>query len=173
MSAPKPGIKISISKDGQRYGPYSEEELNGQLDAGSFDLEDLASTDGGRSWVAIRMLPAIIMKPFAVQIDEPGNLLVIRYRGRVGALEVEECAHEVQAVLRKLQPGFRILVDLTCLEAMDVFCASQIGNIMKRCNAKGVATVARGIPDPRRDIGWQMMSSLHYGPQAGSELVPA
>ena len=32
------------------------------------------------------------------------------------------------------------------------------------CNEKGVSAVVRAIPDPRRDIGLQIMSYFHYGP---------
>jgi anti-anti-sigma regulatory factor len=157
-------VKIFISRHGQRYGPYAVEELNQQLDAGMFDLGDFASTDGGHSWSAIRSIPGVVAKPFAVQIETPGDLLVIRYRGRVAGEEVDQCAQEVEAALQKLSHGFRLLVDLTDLESMSATCAPQLEKIMDQCNAAGVTLVARAIPDQRRDIGLQIMSYFHYGP---------
>ncbi len=155
--------KIYISRRGQRYGPYSREELDLQLDASNFDFEDFASTDGGRSWLAIRSLPGL--KAFALQADEPRNLLIIRYRGRVTPADVAHCASEVDSALSTLQPGFGLLVDLSRLESMDPLCAEPIQKIMQLCNDAQVAVVARVVPDRGRDIGFQIMSSFHYGKQ--------
>ena len=104
-------------------------------------------------------------KTFSVEIDHAANLIVIRYRGRVGAAEVRECAAEIAARLAEIAPGFRLLADLTGLEAMDIDSAPDIERIMKLCNEKGVDVVVRVIPDPRRDIGLQIMSYFHYGPE--------
>ena len=155
---------IYISRRCQRYGPYSLEELNQQLEAGEFDLGDFASNDDGHSWLTIRALPGITVKPFAVQTEQPGNLLIIRYRGRVGPAEVEQCEKKVRTALPKLQRGSHLLVDLTDLESMDPACAPAIEKIMDDCNAAGVALIARAIPDHKRDIGLQIMSCFHYDP---------
>jgi len=48
---------------------------------------------------------------------------------------------------------------------MDVDCAPHLEQIMQLCNEKGVSAVVRAIPDPRRDIGLQIMSYFHYGPE--------
>lgn len=101
-------------------------------------------------------------KPFLIEIDRTGNLLVLRYRGRVGVAEVEQCAQEMRETLETFQPGFRLLVDLAQLEVMDVLCAPPLENIMNLCNEKGVAAIARVIPDSKRDIGLQIMSYFHY-----------
>jgi anti-anti-sigma regulatory factor len=61
-----------------------------------------------------------------------------------------------------LQFGFRLLADLTELEAMDMACAPFIEKAMDLCNQKGASMVVRVIPDPRRDIGLQIMSIFHY-----------
>jgi hypothetical protein len=45
---------------------------------------------------------------------------------------------------------------------MDVSCAPHIRDIMDMCNQNGVAEVVRIIPDPKRDIGLQIMSYFHY-----------
>ena len=54
------------------------------------------------------------------------------------------------------------LADLTELESMDVACAPFIEKAMELCNQKGASMVVRVIPDPRRDIGLQIMSIFHY-----------
>ncbi len=101
---------------------------------------------------------------FAVEIDQPRNLLVIRYHGRVETADIEQCATEVRSALWKLQPNFRLLVDLTGLEMMGVSCAPALEKIMELCNDAGVSCVVRAIPDPRCDIGLQIMSRFHYSP---------
>ena len=99
---------------------------------------------------------------FRVELDQPGNALVVGYAGNVNAEETNRCAREVRAALMRMQPGFRLLVDLTGLESMEMACSAVIGSIMERCNAAGVAEVLRIIPDPTRDIGLQIMSFFHY-----------
>lgn len=65
--------------------------------------------------------------------------------------------------LSQLSSGFRVLADLSDLQSMDVSCAPHIKQIMELCNKAGVDTVIRVIPDPKRDIGLQIMSYFHYG----------
>lgn len=100
---------------------------------------------------------------YAIEIDEPQNLLTIRYRGSVGPQEAERCLGEVRAALPRLQTAFSLLADLTELDLMDVACAPYIEKAMDLCNERGISTVVRVIPDPTRDIGLQIMSYFHYG----------
>ena len=99
----------------------------------------------------------------AVQTDPSQNLLIIRYAGYVGLDEAKRCLEDVRLALPEVQSGFRILADLTDLESMDVGCVPYLTKIMDICNASGVAAVVRIIPDPKRDIGLQIMSLFHYG----------
>ena len=97
------------------------------------------------------------------EVDQPQNLLVIRYSGVVGSVETEKGLVQIQSGLAKLKSGFRLLADLTELQSMEVACAPFIEKAMDLCNEKGVATVVRVIPDPHWDIGLQIMSIFHYG----------
>lgn len=92
----------------------------------------------------------------------PKDLLEIRYRGVVLAGECEQGLDQLRAALAKLEVGFRVLVDLTELESMEVSCARFIEKAMDLCNEKGASMVVRIIPDPRRDIGMTIMSLFHY-----------
>jgi hypothetical protein len=65
--------------------------------------------------------------------------------------------------LERVERGFRLLADLTGLQSMDIACAPHIESAMDLCNGKGVSDVVRIIPDPRKDIGMQIMSYFHYG----------
>jgi len=154
--------RIYVSKAGLRYGPYSLEELQDQIEQGVFTPRDFASDDGSRHWEPISMLPEIELPAFAVEADTAKNVLVIRYRGRVDAAAVARCAERVQSRIGKLEPGFRLLVDMTDLESMDVASVPHIEAIMKLCDEKGVSVVVRVIPHPKRDIGLQILSHFHY-----------
>jgi len=48
---------------------------------------------------------------------------------------------------------------------MDIACAPHLEQIMQLCNEKGVSAVVRVMPARRRDIGLQIMSYFHYGPE--------
>ena len=102
---------------------------------------------------------------FAVTLDQAANVLTILYRGHVTPDETRLCAEEVKLALTILEPDFRLIVDLTGLEAMDLSCSPLIASIMENCNAAGVAEVIRIIPDPTRDIGLQILSFFHYHPE--------
>ena len=156
-------MKIYVLKNGLRYGPYSIKELWQELDSGVFTPEHFASLDDYHSWTRIKSLSEIAPRSFSIEIDEAQNLLVISYRGNVGRKEVEGCPEEIRRALPKLGRGFRLLADFTKLEAMDMSCAPAVAEIMDLCNEAGVATVVRVIPQPRQDIGLQIMSLFHYG----------
>lgn len=102
---------------------------------------------------------------FTVKLEQSRNALSIAYGGRVTPDETRLCAEEVRLALTILKPGYRLVVDLTELEAMDLSCSPFIAKIMEMCNAAGVAEVVRIIPDPTRDIGLQILSFFHYRPE--------
>jgi GYF domain 2 len=158
-------MQFYVSKDGQRYGPYSLDELRHEVLANAFRPENFASSDNGQTWEPIGAIPGIGPLVYAVEADTANNLLVIRYRDRVGSPDVERCALEVSKALTSLKPAFRLLADFTDLESMDAACATHLRHIMQLCNEKEVSAVVRVIPNPQRDIGLRIMSFFHYGPE--------
>lgn len=99
---------------------------------------------------------------FEATVDQAKNLLRISYSERVGLEETKRCAEKLQSLVLELQPGFRLLTDLSGLEAMDVGCIVDIRQIMKLLDKRGIGMVARVIPDPRKDIGLNILSLFHY-----------
>jgi len=95
--------------------------------------------------------------------DVSRNLIEVRYRGRVSTGEVKAFSDVVMDLLPQMRPGFTFLVDLSNLESMDLDCVPYITRIMDACNASGIGTVVRIIPDPRKDIGFNILSIIHYG----------
>src|SRR5690349_14292545 len=99
---------------------------------------------------------------FTVGADKSKNLLTISYSQQVGVDEAKEGAAQIKAVLPLLQPGFRLLTDMTNLQAMDRGCIPIIRQIMQVLNKHGIKLVVRVIPDPGKDIGLNILSLFHY-----------
>jgi hypothetical protein len=94
-----------------------------------------------------------------VQGDIARNLIEVRYRGRVAVAEVRAVSEKVMDLLPQMRQGFTFLADLSCLE---LDCVTEITRIMDACNVAGIGTVVRIVPDPRKDIGLNILSIIHY-----------
>ena len=108
---------------------------------------------------------AILPSMVDVQVNPAEQLLTLSYSPRVNVEDMKRCLQEVRAALVDMQPGFRLLNNLSNLEKMEPGCAEHIIEIMEACNAKRIGTVVRVIPDPTKDIGFNIMSRFHYSPQ--------
>ena len=102
---------------------------------------------------------------YAVELDKSKRLLVISAVQRVTAAEAKLAAQRVRELLQDVVPGFRVLADYRWLDSMDSASARYIAEIMDALAKKGVASVARVIPDPHKDIGLNILSQFHYGPE--------
>lgn len=102
-----------------------------------------------------------IDQKFALQTDATRNLASLRYFGQVTAADAKAAAVEVERALRQLRPGFTVLTDLSGLDSMDLDCVPSLTKIMDLCRANGVATVVRIVPDPAKDIGFNILSIIH------------
>src|SRR3984957_7913984 len=100
---------------------------------------------------------------FSIETSESERLLKLSWLGHVDLDEMRRCAEEIRVKTSMMQPGFRVLVDMTALESMDYAGSPYIGSIMDLCVAKQVEHVVRVIPNPRKDIGMNIMSYLRYG----------
>ena len=86
------------------------------------------------------------------------------YSQHIGADEMRRCLGTVRDLMENLKPGFLLLTDLSNLESMDASCAPELGAIMDLFSAKGMSTVVRVIPDPNKDIGFELISRFHLHP---------
>ncbi len=102
---------------------------------------------------------------YSVEIDRSKRLLVISARQRVTAEQAKLVAQQVRELLRDVAPGFRVLADFRWLESMDSAAAPHVAKIMDSLAEKGVASVTRVMPDPHKDIGLNILSQFHYGPE--------
>ena len=102
---------------------------------------------------------------YSVESDRSKRLLVISAAGQVTKKEVESVALRVREMMKEVTPGFRVLTDFRWLERMDPAAAVPLAEIMDALAEKDVAAVVRVVPDPRKDIGLNILSQFHYGPQ--------
>ena len=97
-----------------------------------------------------------------IEIDKRNTVLKFSFSKRVLPQETESSIERVRTLLYDLQPGFSMCTDLTLLEFMDPGCAKHIERTMDLCREAGVSKVVRVIPDPKKDIGFSIMSLFHY-----------
>ena len=102
---------------------------------------------------------------YAVELDRSKRLLVISAAQKVTAEEAKMAAQRIREVLQDVAPGFRVLADFRRLESMDSAAARHIAEIMDALAEKNVASVTRVMPDPHKDIGLNILSQFHYGPE--------
>jgi hypothetical protein len=101
---------------------------------------------------------------YAVELDRSKRLLVISALQRVTAEEANLVAQQIREQLRDIAPGFHVLADFRWLKSMDSAAAPHIAEIMDALAEKEVASVTRVMPDPHKDIGLNILSQFHYGP---------
>jgi hypothetical protein len=102
---------------------------------------------------------------YSVELDQSQRLLVISAAQHVTADQARKTVEELRTLLKDIAPGFRVLADFRWLESMDAAAAHPIAEIMDLLAAKKVASVARVIADPHKDIGFNILSQFHYGPE--------
>ena len=102
---------------------------------------------------------------YAIELDRSKRLLVISAAQKVTAEEAKMVAQRIRELLQDITPGFRVLADFRGLESMDSAAARHIAEIMDALADKNVASVTRVMPDPHKDIGLNILSQFHYGPE--------
>jgi hypothetical protein len=101
---------------------------------------------------------------YSVEFDRSKRLLVISTAGEVTKKEVEAVASRVREMMKEVTPGFRVLTDFRWLDRMEPAAATHLAEIMDALAEKDVTAVVRVVPDPHKDIGLNILSQFHYGP---------
>jgi anti-anti-sigma regulatory factor len=102
---------------------------------------------------------------YSVEFDRSKRLLVISAAGEVTKEDVATVALRVREMMKEVTPGFRVLTDFRWLDRMEPAAAKHIAEIMDAVAGKEVGMVVRVIPDPHKDIGLNILSQFHYGPE--------
>lgn len=100
---------------------------------------------------------------YSVEADKSKRFFVISTAGHVTGEEVKEAARQVREIVEDVKPGFRVLTDFRWLDSMEPAAARYIAQIMDAFAEKKVGLVVRVVPDPRKDIGLNILSQFHYG----------
>ena len=90
------------------------------------------------------------------------NLICLSYIDHVTIDDLRRGHDEVVALVSELPPGFTLLVDLDRLGSMDTGCVEELGKIMELLDQRGLRQVVRVIPDPTKDIGFNILARFHY-----------
>ncbi len=114
---------------------------------------------------ALKQMGAISRCMISCSADKSGQVLAVSYSQHVGVEDMRACLGTVRDLIDHLKPGFLLLSDLTNLESMDAACAPDLGAVMDLCRAKGMSTAVRVIPDPGKDIGFDLISRFHLYPE--------
>ena len=101
---------------------------------------------------------------YSVEADKSKRLVVLSAAGRVTKEEAKQAAQRMRDILKDFAPGFRVLANFQWLQSMDTAAARHVAEIMDALTEKQVASVVRVMPDPHKDIGLNILSQFHYGP---------
>lgn len=56
-------MRIMLARDGQKYGPFTIDQVNTMLAAGKAALDDLAWVENTPEWVALATVPGVLRTP--------------------------------------------------------------------------------------------------------------
>jgi hypothetical protein len=102
---------------------------------------------------------------YSVETDEAKRLIIISASGHVTKEEMKAAAAKLAVLVQEFAPGFSALTDFRWMESMDSSGAPHLAEMMEALGAKKVASVVRVVPDPHKDIGLNILSQFHYGPE--------
>jgi hypothetical protein len=97
-----------------------------------------------------------------VTINEAKRLIYLAYFGRVDYEQMKRTREEITQFLDRLPANLRVLGDLERMESMDPAAATEIGKVMEMLDRKGLEMSVRVIPDPTKDIGFNILARIHY-----------
>jgi hypothetical protein len=90
------------------------------------------------------------------------QVLWINYVGQILPEELKRGREDLKVLLGDLRPGFRLMVNLSHVESMGLDCRAEMGRNMDLISQAGVGRVVRIIPDPRKDMGLDILAFFHY-----------
>ena len=67
-------MRIMLARDGQKYGPFTIDQVNSMLAAGKAAADDLAWVENTPEWVALATVPGVLRTPPAIGAAEPPSV---------------------------------------------------------------------------------------------------
>jgi anti-anti-sigma regulatory factor len=99
---------------------------------------------------------------FSIRIDKKNNLITVSFKGYFDAQQGVQLCQRLTDAIQKVKKGFSVITDLSSVDFISMDSVVFIGKAMTICNKNGVSRVIRVIPDPSKDIGFNIMSDFHY-----------
>ena len=99
---------------------------------------------------------------YKVNHDNIHNIIIIKIWEDFSVKQAEDLHTHLEQIMPRCKKGFRVLTDLSLLESMQQETHRTIEKSMKLLNQHGASKVIRVIPDPAKDIGFNIMSLFHY-----------
>jgi hypothetical protein len=99
---------------------------------------------------------------FLLTTNTERKLLYLTYIGHVRAEDMRRGREGGDKLLAELKPGFRVLADFSRMDQMDTDATSEVGRMMEDAEKWGVELIVRVIPDPSKDIGFNILAMFHY-----------
>jgi hypothetical protein len=99
---------------------------------------------------------------FLAASNKVRRLMYLSYIGHVRAEELARGLADIRALVADLPKDFRLLVDLSQLDTMSPDCLTELGRIMEVFDQSAVGMIVRVIPDPEKDIGFNILTVFHY-----------
>ena len=106
-----------------------------------------------------------VLSGSASRVYEAGvnhEVLCVEFGGHVTADALRHVLEAVQQRLPALHPGFSALIDLSRLEKMDLDGGPFLAAMMEAFRGSGIGQVVRVVPNPSKDIGFNILSAIHY-----------
>jgi len=97
-----------------------------------------------------------------VTVNKPKQFLFVHFIDHVGCEDLQQCRRELETFVPELDPGFRVITDLSHLSNFDVSCSAEIAKMMELLDENKIGTVIRVIPDPSKDFGLTILALFHY-----------
>ena len=135
----------------------------------------LSSSSHGAPIIALHLYDSRMKSDdrYTVSADVTKNQLSVHFRGDIDQACMRACVDQIVIQLPSLTKGFKILTDLSGLNSMDELCVSELKRMMDVCRKSGVGIVARVIPDPAKDIGFNILSLFHYRNKVHVQTFPS
>jgi hypothetical protein len=108
-----------------------------------------------------------------LEADETANVLRVRYVGHVSARSMEAAFLGAGRVLDLVRPGFLVLTDMSRVEPFEKMCVPYIGKLMVLFMENGLGSVVRAVPDPTKDIGFNILGRSIMEPGSASSRLRA
>jgi len=99
---------------------------------------------------------------YKVTYDNIRNIITVKIWEDFNIKQAEDLHTHLEQIVPRCKKGFRVLTDLSLLKNMEQKAHRTIEKSMELYDQYGVSKVIRIIPDPAKDIGFNIMSLFHY-----------